>query len=316
MDESSAPDDAGASREIDARRARLAVSRIRRRRRWSRSCCSRAVSPAAPQTAAPQTGRVLLLHSFGQNFSPWNRISARFREELVKQSPRPIDLYEVSLQNVRVDQTADQQTFLDYLRALYAERDPDLVVAMGAPAARFFEQHRAQIFPSTPLLIAGADVRTYRASAFNANDTAVAVSFDLPALIDNILQVLPDTTNIAVVIGDSPLERFWVEELRRDFARFGNRVHFDYLNKLSFDEIVQRVASLPPHSAIFYGSVRVDAHGVPQEEDRVFVAAARGLEVTHLRLRGPHGRPWRRRRPACSSSRSSAGGSRQSRSGC
>jgi signal transduction histidine kinase len=227
-------------------------------------------SPAAPQTAAPQTGRVLLLHSFGQNFSPWNRISARFREELVKQSPRPIDLFEVSLQNVQVDETRYQQTFLDYLRALYAEREPDLVVAMGAPAARFFEQHRGQIFPSTPLLIAGADVRTYRAGALNANDTAVAVSFDLPALIDNILQVLPDTTSIAVVIGDSPLERFWVEELRRDFARFGNRVRFDYLNKLSFDEIVQRVASLPPHSAIFYGSVRVDAHGVPQEEDRVF----------------------------------------------
>jgi len=233
-----------------------------------------AISPAAPQAAAPPTGRVLLLHSFGQNFSPWNRISARFREELVKQSPRPVDLYEVSLQNIRVDQTGDQQTFVDYLRALYAGRDPDLVVAMGAPAARFFEQHRAQIFPSTPLLIAGADVRTYRAGAFNANDTAVAVSFDLPALIDNILQVMPDTTNIAVVIGDSPLERFWVEELRRDFARFGNRVRFDYLNKLSFDEMVQRVANLPPHSAVFYGSVRVDAHGVPQEEDRVFARLA------------------------------------------
>jgi len=228
------------------------------------------VSPAAPQTPNPQLARVLLLHSFGQNFSPWNRISARFREELVKQSSRPVDLYEVSLQNVRVDRSQDQQTFLDYLRALFAERDPDLVVAMGAPAARFFEQHRALIFPSTPLLVAGADVRTFRPGALNANDTAVAVSFDLPALVENILQVLPDTTNIAVVIGDSPLERFWVEELRRDFARFGERVHFEYLNKLSFEEMTQRVAGLPPHSAIFYASVRVDAHGVPQEEDRVF----------------------------------------------
>jgi signal transduction histidine kinase len=91
----------------------------------------------------------------------------------------------------------------------------------------------------------------------------------LPPLIESILQVLPDTTNIAVVIGDSPLERFWVEEMRREFARFSNRVGFEYLNKLSFDEIVQRVAELPPHSAIFYGSVRVDAQGVPQEEDRV-----------------------------------------------
>jgi signal transduction histidine kinase len=228
------------------------------------------MSPSAAQTSVRQTGKVLLLHSYGQNFSPWNRISGRFREELIKRSQRPIDLYEVSLQNVRVERSGDQRTFLDYLRALFAERDPDLVVAMGAPAARFFEQNRAQIFPSAPLLIAGADVRTFRADAFAAGDIAVAVSFDLPSLVDNILQVLPDTTNIAVVIGDSPLERFWVEELRREFARFESRVHIEYLNKLSFDEIMRRVSELPPHSAVFYASVRVDAHGVPQEEDRVF----------------------------------------------
>jgi signal transduction histidine kinase len=214
--------------------------------------------------------RVLLLHSFGQNFSPWNHISARFRAELVKQSPRPVDLYEVSLQNVRVDQPRDQQAFLGYLRALFAERDPDLVVAMGAPAARFFQEHRSRIFRSTPLLIAAADVRTYRADAFNAGDTAVAVSFDLPAIIENILHLLPDTTTIAVIIGDSPLEKFWVEELRREFARFDNRVTIEYLNKLSFDQMAQRVAELPAHSAVFYASVRVDAHGVPQEDDRVF----------------------------------------------
>jgi signal transduction histidine kinase len=224
----------------------------------------------APPAATPQPARVLLLDSFGQNFSPWNTISARVRGELVRQSSRPIDLYEVPLQNVRVAQARDQQAFIDYLRALFAERDPDLVVAIGAPAARFFQEHRARVFPSTPLLIGSADIRTFRADAFNPDDTAVPVSFDLPIIIEDILQVLPDATNIAVIIGDSPLERFWVEELRRDFARFSKRVNFHYLNKLSFDEMVQRVAELPPHSAIFYASVRVDAHGVPQEEDRVF----------------------------------------------
>jgi signal transduction histidine kinase len=244
---------------------------------------SASVTSAAAQANTSRPAQVLLLHSYGLNFSPWNKISARFREELVKQSPRPVDLYEVSLQNVRVGQPRDQQIFLDYLHSLFTERDPDLVVAMGAPAARFFAQNRPQIFPSTPLLVGGADVRTYRAGAFNANDTAVAVSFDLPRLIENILQVLPDTTDIAVVIGDSPLERFWVEELRREFARFGNRVNFEYLNKLSFDQMVQRVAGLPPHSAVFYASVRVDAHGVPQQEDRVF---SRLRQVTKVPIFG------------------------------
>jgi hypothetical protein len=37
---------------------------------------------------------------------------------------------------------------------------------------------------------------------------------DLPAFVENILRVRPETTNIAVVIGNSPNEQFWAEELR------------------------------------------------------------------------------------------------------
>ena len=39
---------------------------------------------AAIDIAAAQPKRVLMLHSFGPNFGPWNAISARLREELRK----------------------------------------------------------------------------------------------------------------------------------------------------------------------------------------------------------------------------------------
>src|SRR5215831_8631980 len=85
------------------------------------------VSAAMPQTPTPETRRVLLLHSFSPKFSPWSTISARLREELIKQSPHPINLYEASLQDLRLDQARDQRAFIDYLRALFDGRDPDLV---------------------------------------------------------------------------------------------------------------------------------------------------------------------------------------------
>src|SRR5215470_7172585 len=224
---------------------------------------------ATLETAMAQPRRVLLLHSFGPHFAPWSAIAGRFREDLIRQSPHPIDLYEASLQNGRFGRPQDDGPFLEYLRSLFVENDLDLVVAMGAPAARFFQRYRSQIFPSTPLLITGADERTFNDAALTTYDTAVAVNFDQAKQIENILQVLPNTANIAVVIGDSPLENFWVEELRRAFQPFGNRVTFDWLNKLSLDDMVKRVVKLPPRSAIYYATVRVDARGVPQEEDHV-----------------------------------------------
>src|SRR5262249_46342140 len=52
---------------------------------------------------------------------------------------------------------------------------------------------------------------------------------------------------------------------------FTNRVAFDWFNELSLDEMIKRVEALPPRSAIYYATVRVDARGVPQEEDRVLM---------------------------------------------
>ena len=81
--------------------------------------------------------------------------------------------------------------------------------------------------------------------------------------------MLPDTTNIAFVIGASPLERFWVEGMRQAFQPFAGRVTFEWFNELSQEEMVKRVATLPPRSALFYASVRVDAAGIPNEQNRV-----------------------------------------------
>ena len=224
---------------------------------------------AAHDTAFAEPRRVLLLHSFGLHFEPWSAVAERFREELTKRLPKEIDLYEASLEMARSAQPADEAPLVDYLRALFAGRTLDLAVAVGAPAAQFFQKYRPRFFPSTPLLISTADQRTFSADALTPNDAAVPSRLDLPKLIENILHVLPETRNIAVVIGASPLERFWTELMRQAFQPFAGRVTFEWFNELSQEEMVKRAGARPPRSAIFYASVRVDGAGVPNEQDRV-----------------------------------------------
>ena len=88
---------------------------------------------AAP---AAEPKRVLLLHSFGAGFAPWSVMAGRFREELVKHSPSPIDLYEVSLETARFKEADDEAPLVEYLRALFQGRQLDLVVVNAAPANR------------------------------------------------------------------------------------------------------------------------------------------------------------------------------------
>ncbi|SHK51764.1 His Kinase A (phospho-acceptor) domain-containing protein [Bradyrhizobium lablabi] len=215
--------------------------------------------------ALSESKRVLLLHSFGRDFAPWSEYARAFREELVRQSPNAIDLYEASLATARF---ADDQEgpFVGYLSALFSERRLDLVVAIGGPAVNFVQQHRQQLFPSVPALYTAFENRRVSLSGLTANDAVVAVNNDFPVIIENMLRVLPQTTGVAVVLGDSPLEKYWMEQLRTDLRRFEGRVSFTWLNDLSLEEMLQRATALPQRSAIFFGLFSVDGAGVPHEE--------------------------------------------------
>jgi signal transduction histidine kinase len=212
--------------------------------------------------------RVLLLHSFGRDFAPFSAFAGRFREQLFEQSREPLDVYEESLQTARFRDPNDERPFADYLRVLFEGRKLDLIVAFGASAAQFVQRHRAQLFPATPMLITGVDQRRFPDTALTANDALVALKVDNAGYFDNIMRLLPETTTIAVVIGNTPLERFWVGEMQREFPQRTDRLHFEWLNDLSFDAMLKRVGELPPNSAIFYPMLAIDLDGVPHGQER------------------------------------------------
>jgi PAS domain S-box-containing protein len=165
---------------------------------------------------------------------------------------------------------APEEAIVDFLRSTFAERaQPNLIVTIGGPAAAFARRHRQHLFPEVPLLYAGVDQRFLRDAPLADDETAVAVANDMPAMVDDILQLLPHTTSVFVVLGSGELGRFWRAELEREFLRFADRLTFTWSNQMSYDEILHRVAALSPHSAIFYVNFGADGHGGAYSEERV-----------------------------------------------
>jgi hypothetical protein len=219
---------------------------------------------AAGNATAAEPKRVLLLHSFGWNFQVEDIFGDYLRTDLAEKSPYPLDPYEVLLEIARFSDGERDEVFAGYLRALFATHPPDLIVTTVSPAARFIQRHRRDLFPSTPVIFAALDARAIKDATLTANDTMVAVSIDLNAIIENILRTRPNTTTLAVVIGDAPIEKIWVNEFLEAFHPFEGRVKPVFMNGLSFGEIQKRVAALPPASAIYFGDLVVDAQGVPE----------------------------------------------------
>jgi signal transduction histidine kinase len=218
--------------------------------------------------ALAEPKQIVVLHSYGQNFKPWSNYAKALRQELDRQSSWPLDIQDFSLITARDrDEDAESQ-FAGYLKALFSKRAPDIVVAFGAPAAVFVQRHRADLFPATPMVLTAVDQRRVTVAGLTENDTVVGVRLSIPVLFGNILHLLPDTKTIAVLIGNSPNERFWIDEMRRELEPLKDRVKIIFYNELSFEDALKQVAALPQNSALFWTQPQVDAAGAVHEGDR------------------------------------------------
>ncbi|MGM5049294.1 sensor histidine kinase [Tardiphaga sp. 604_B6_N1_1] len=211
--------------------------------------------------------RVLVLHSFGREFRPWSEHARSIKATLERLSPWPLDIQEHALLTARFNNPGPEAPFVDYLNSLYHGRPPDIVLSIGAPAATFVQKYREQLFPGTPMVLTVVEQRLVNRVNLTDNDTVISVRNDFLAAFKNILQVMPETQTIAVVIGASALEQFWLEELKRELKPLENRVAFVYYTDLPFTEILKRASALPPHTVLFWGLMSIDAAGVSHEGD-------------------------------------------------
>jgi signal transduction histidine kinase len=224
-------------------------------------------SLGCPAGFAAESKRVMLLHSFGRDFKPWSEYAKAIRMELDRQSPWPLDITENSLVTARFSDEDPEGPFVDYLRALFAKRPLDLIVSIGAPAANFVQRHRQRLFAGTPMVLMAVDERRVQYSNLSANDTAVAVRINYLSAFENILQVLPDTKEVIVVVGTSPIEKFWKEAIAKEVEPLANRIKLSWTDELSFEALLKQASTLPPHTAIFWELMIVDAAGVVHEGD-------------------------------------------------
>jgi hypothetical protein len=126
------------------------------------------------QAADPEPKRVMMLHSFGLRFMPWTDYSEAFRAEMSRRTS--VEFQDHSLLNARRNNDKSDAPFVEYLRSLNVDQPPDLIVAIGAPAANFVQAHRKDLFATTPMLYTLVERRRVDFDKLTKYDTVVAAS--------------------------------------------------------------------------------------------------------------------------------------------
>src|SRR3954447_21740891 len=224
-------------------------------------------TPGARAGDADRPRRVLMVHSFGSSAPPFTTHSTAFESAIKRELGAAVDLDEMSLNMARYAQPDMEEAFAEFLTKRMSQWRPDLVVPIGSPAGKFVAKYRDRLFPQTPVVYTGMDRRTLPADALANNATFVGEDFDLKGLVEDMLQLDPETNNVVVILGASPLERYWTEAFKEAFEPFAGRVKFTWVNDLSFEEILDLVSKLPPRSFVLLGLLIRDASGVTHNED-------------------------------------------------
>ena len=126
-----------------------------------------------PEAAEPK--RALVIHSFGRDFAPFNGIGLALRSDLPQVLRLPVAFQEVSLDSERSGPPEDERAIAEYLFLRSRSAPPDLVIANGTPAMRFYLRHRDELFPDRPLLVTGVDARMLKGVKLGARDRTVTV---------------------------------------------------------------------------------------------------------------------------------------------
>jgi signal transduction histidine kinase len=214
--------------------------------------------------------QVLVLQSMDRGSVVFDSLTGDFRAALQKRAGSGITLFDFVVAPAGLAE-APEKPVVAFLKAVYANRrPPDLIVTIGGPAAAFARNNRQQLFPQTPVVFAAVETRFLTTPPLGENEASVTVSIDYVASIEGILQLLPETQNVLMVIGSGPLSSFWQSELQRNFERFRNRLTFIWSQDLSYEQLLDRAETLPPHSAIYYLNAGTFATGSWQGDERTF----------------------------------------------
>ncbi len=246
------------------------------------------------QAAEPK--KILLVHSYGRETAPFDAFVTSFRTEMLRAWPEKVAFYDFSLETGRPGPGENEGALVQVLRARFGDTRLDLVVALGAQASRFYTGHRDELFPAVPIIVV-ADRRTAPVAQLKSGDSIVGIKTSGAQVVNGILELLPETTTIAVIFGGSPGEQFWANEFRKEFAPFENRVTFVWLNNLPLSEVRERDCRPAPGSGC---AVRPFPGGCGRHTVRAGLrnrAAPRRVQSTDVRFfrkPGGSGHGWRR----------------------
>jgi PAS domain-containing protein len=223
--------------------------------------------PTLYGASVKETKRVLILYSFDKEEDFFYGFDRTLRSNLQSKLSDRIEFYTEYVDLVRFPGARHEELLSKLLKLKLSEQKPDLIIAVSYPALDFLLETGKDFFPETPIVFScigdsfSENMKIAIARAGRHNVSGILLGNQQIATLKLAFQLQPGIQRVVAVAGTTPLEKFWVNQLEKDLALSQPGITFTYLSNMSMDDILKKVAALPPHTVIFYPYFFLDANG-------------------------------------------------------
>lgn len=230
------------------------------------------------QPEAPARRRILVLYDEDRSDYPGlGQMDLSLRESFRSGLGNSVEIHSESMDLSQFERPGYDLLLADLFRRKYADKRPDLIVAILEPPLDFLLRHRGTLFQGIPIVFGGVDASAIADKKLPSDMTGVLVERTFAATVDVALRLQPATRNVFVVGGASTFDRFLQTLVVRDVKPYDARVAVTYLFGLPMEQLLRRLSNLPPASVILYVTVFTDGAGnsfIPHEVVSSIAASA------------------------------------------
>nr|WP_246299930.1 HAMP domain-containing sensor histidine kinase [Sinorhizobium psoraleae] len=212
--------------------------------------------------------RVLILYPYDERIAATTEAGEAVRTRLLDATKGKIDLFSEFLDLSRFPEAEHVGRMGRYLSAKYADRRPDVVLALGEESARFISANRKNLADGARIIVAGFSSSTAEEMDLPGDVIGAFSEFHILKTAEMARELQPEARHLFIIGGSSEFDRSWLATARADLAAFSKSYETTYLEDLTIDEFTRRAAELPRDSIVLALTIFKDRDGrnfIPRE---------------------------------------------------
>ncbi len=218
------------------------------------------VVPSA--AAAITTKHVLIFYSHSRLVPSNVLIDQSLSAALLNDGERPLRMHSEFLDEPEFGGEGYERTMVAYLHEKYASAPPDVIIAVSDGALNFVVHHRAELFPSAPVvhvMVFSAALQALQ--PMRADIVGVPNNYDYSGTIVQALHWHPKVRRLILVTGASEYDGYDEARLRKEVSAIAGSAIPEYWSGLPKVVLEKKLRSLGPDAVVFTPGFYQDGDG-------------------------------------------------------